>query len=369
MNDPLRLPARRLALLTPVALLLAACAPDAPPPDAPPRPVRTTVAAPARGSAGATHAGTVQARHQSQLGFQAAGRIVARLVDVGAHVRRGQVLMRLDPAQQQLQLTASSAQVDATAHRVAQLRVDVQRTQALLDRSFASQAELDQQKLALAEAESQLDAARARRQIDVVQRSYTELVADRDGVVSAVSAEAGQVVSPGQPVVTLAADGEREVLVSVAESRVDELRLASALQVTLWARPGKTYRGVLRELAVDADRVGRTYAARISVPDADADLRLGMTASVHTPDVQGAQAIRLPLTAVLDRDGRPLVWVVDRATSRVSRRGVTLGAVQHDRVAITAGLRGDETVVTHGVHLLVDGQTVRLLDDTPGSQP
>jgi RND family efflux transporter MFP subunit len=353
-------------------LLLAACGRDTAPPEAPPRPVRTTVVAATTGTAGATHAGTVQARHQSQLGFQAAGRIVARLVDVGVHVRRGQVLMRLDPAQQQLQLTASSANVDAAANRVVQLRVDVQRTQALLARQFASQAELDQQKLALAEAESQLDAARARRQIDVVQRGYTELVADCDGVVSAVSAEAGQVVSPGQPVVTLAADGEREVLVSVAESRIDELKGARTLQVSLWAKPGKTYRGVLRELAVDADRVGRTYAARIAVPDADAELRLGMTASVHTPDVQGTQAIRLPLTAVLDRDGKPVVWLVDTASSRVSRRGVTLGAAQHDSVAITAGLAGGETVVTHGVHLLVDGQAVRTIDDRPlqpGTQP
>lgn len=363
MKEPLRQPARRVWLAAPVALLLAACAKPEPPPPAPPRPVRTVVVGQSTANAGSTHAGIVQARHQSQLGFQTAGRIVTRLVEVGQHVRRGQVLMRLDPAQQQLQLVSSSAGVDAAASRVAQLRVEVQRTEALLARQFASPSELDQQRLALAEATSQLDSARARRQLDVVQRGYTELLADRDGVVSAINVETGAVVSPGQPVLTLAADGDREVLVSIAESRIDELKRAQDLQVTLWARPGRSWRGVLRELAPDSERVGRTYAARITVVGAGDELRLGMTASVFAPDAQGRQAIRLPLAAILNRDGTPLVWVVDPRTAKVESRAVTLGAARHDSVVIAAGLAGGERVVTHGVNLLVAGQAVRVLDD------
>lgn len=358
---------RRCAPLALLPIVVACGHPDEPAPE-PVRPVRSIVAGVSAGSVGATYSGVVQARHESRLGFQTGGKIVARLVEVGQRVRRGQPLLRLDPAQQALQVVASSAGVDAARSRVEQLRVEVQRTEQLLARQFASQAELDQQRLALAEAESQLKSATARQQIDLNQRGYTELVADRDGVVSAIAAEAGQVVSPGQQIVTLAGDGEREVVVSIPESRVDELRQARSLQVTLWARPGKTWTGTLRELAPDADRISRTYSARIAVKDADDGLMLGMTASVAAPDVEGRSAIRLPLTAIYDKGGQPLVWIVDAQTSRVATRPVQLGAAQNDAVLIAGGLVGGETVVTAGVNLLHAGQQVRLLN-TNGVQP
>jgi multidrug efflux system membrane fusion protein len=360
-----------LALLG-AALLTGACGQKKEPAHEEVRPVRSIVAGESSGSVGATYSGQVQARYESKLGFQASGRIVARLGEIGGHVKRGQPLMRLDPAQEALQVVAAVASVDAAKSRVAQNRVDLQRTEQLLARKFASQAEVDQHRLALAESQSQLKSAMAQQQIRVNQRGYTELVADRDGVVAAIHAEAGQVVSAGQQVVTLAADGEREVLVSVPESRVDELRRAKTLQVSLWARPGRRYEGLLRELAPDADSVTRTYSARIAVKDADRALMLGMTASVFVPDVEGASAIRLPLTAIHHRDGQAVVWVIDGESSRVAPRPVALGSAQNDSVLVADGLQGGETVVTAGVHMLHEGQKVKPAatpQGTAGAQP
>jgi len=322
------------------------------------RPVRSMVVGTRTGSVGATWSGEIQARYESRLGFQASGRIVARLVEVGSAVRRGQPLMRLDPAQETLHVVAAGADVDAAQSRVAQNRIDLQRTEALLARNFASPAEVEQQRLALAQSESQLKSALAQQQIKLNQRGYTTLSADRDGVVTALHAEAGQVVSPGQAVVTLAADGEREVVVSIAESRVDELKRAKALQVSVWAQPGKRYAGTLRELAPDTDSVTRTYSARITVRQPDAALRLGMTASVSAADVEGASALRLPLSAIYNQDGQPLVWVIDGRTAQVTTRVVKLGAVHDDQVVVAAGLVAGETVVTAGVHMLHAGQKV-----------
>ncbi len=323
------------------------------------RPVRATVVGVSNGTVGATYSGEIQARYESKLGFQTSGRIVARLVEVGSAVRRGQPLMRLDPAQETLHVAAAVADVDAAKSRVAQNRIDLQRTEQLLTRNFASQAEVDQARLALSQSESQLQSALAQQQIKVNQRGYTTLLADRDGVVTSIAAEAGQVVSPGQAVVTVAADGEREVVVSIAESRVDELRRAKSLQVSVWAQPGKSYAGSLRELAPDTDSVTRTYSARIAVRNPDAALRLGMTASVLAADVDGASAIRLPLTAIYDKQGQPLVWVLNSQTTQVGTRAVKLGAVQNDQVIVTSGLAAGETVVTAGVHMLVAGQKVK----------
>jgi len=333
------------------------------------RPVLSQVAGASDGSVGASYSGVVQARYESRLGFQASGRIVARLVDVGATVRRGQVLARLDPAQETLHVAAATADADAARSRVAQNRVDLERTEALLARQFASQAEVDQQRLALQQSEQQLKSALAQQQIKLNQRGYTELVADRDGVVSAIGAEAGQVVSAGQAIVTLAATGEREVVVSIPESRVEELRAAKRLRITVWAQPGREYEGALRELAPDTDSVTRTYSARISVKDADAALRLGMTASVLAPDVEGARAIRLPLTAVLYQGEQARVWVVDGATGQVAPRVVHLGAAQGDSVIVTRGLRGGERVVTAGGHMLFEGQKVRVPEAAAKATP
>lgn len=355
-------PAFALSLLT-LAVLGSGCSPKQEPAHDDVRPVRSTVVGASNGSVGATYSGEIAARYESKLAFQTSGRIVARLVEVGSPVKRGQPLMRLDPAQEALHVVAAVADVDAARSRVAQNRVDLQRAEALLARNFASQAEVDQQRLALAQSESQLQAALAQQQIKVNQRGYTVLAADRDGVVSAIHAEAGQVVSPGQAVVTVAADGEREVVVAIAESRVDELKRAKSLQVSVWAQPGRRYVGSLRELAPDTDSVTRTYSARISVRNPDAALRLGMTASVFAADVDGASAIRLPLTAILNKDRESLVWVVNAKTAQVAPRVVQLGAAQNDHVLVTGGLTAGETVVTAGVHMLFAGQKVKTVEE------
>ncbi|QQX87249.1 efflux RND transporter periplasmic adaptor subunit [Cupriavidus necator] len=352
----------RAAALTIIAAHLAACTPGPEPERKDVRPVRTVVAGRTAGSVGATYSGEIRARYESQLGFRTAGKIVARMVEVGSHVKRGQPLFQLDTTQETLQVAAAGAEADAARGRVAQARVDVKRTEQLLAQNFASQAELDQQRLALNQAEAQLRSAQARQQLNANMRGFTTLVADRDGVVSAINAEAGQVVSAGQTVATVAADGEREVSISIPESRVDELRKAPTLTITVWAQPSKSWTGKLRELAPDADGVTRTYSARISIQEADPELRLGMTASVIAPDVDGSGVVRVPLTAIVDHERGRQVWVVDPKTSRVIAREVKLGAAQNDSVIVVGGLAGGETVVSAGVHMLQAGQQVKVAE-------
>ncbi|MBF6988732.1 efflux RND transporter periplasmic adaptor subunit [Cupriavidus sp. IK-TO18] len=352
----------RAAALTVIAAHLAACTPGPEPERKDVRPVRTVVAGRTAGSVGATYSGEIRARYESQLGFRTSGKIVARMVEVGSHVKRGQPLFQLDPTQETLQVAAAGAEADAARSRVAQARVDVKRTEQLLAQNFASQAELDQQRLALNQAETQLRSAQARQQLNANMRGFTTLVADRDGVVSAINAEAGQVVSAGQTIATVAADGEREVSISIPESRVDELRKAPMLTITVWAQPDKSWTGKLRELAPDADSVTRTYSARISIQEADPELRLGMTASVIAPDVDGNGVVRVPLTAIVDHERGRQVWVVDPKTSRVIAREVRLGAAQNDSVLVVEGLAGGETVVSAGVHMLQAGQQVKVAE-------
>jgi len=205
-------------------------------------------------------------------------------------------------------------------------------------------------------------AAEANYRVAANQAGYATLKANVDGVVTAIDADVGRVVQAGQVVIHIAEHGERELLVSVPESRVDELRNARTLAVVLWADPTRRYAGRLRELAPDTDSVTRTYAARISVVDADAAVGLGMTARLQVDLSAPSNARKLPLTAIFDPDGSPRVWVVDPKTSRVAQRPVRLEQMQKNAVLVGSGLSDHDVVVTAGVNLLHDGQQVRIAD-------
>jgi RND family efflux transporter MFP subunit len=192
------------ASLKPLALMVAAalvagCGARADEKHEDVRPVRSMVVGETSGSVGASYPGEVRARHESKLGFRNGGRVTQRLVEVGSHVVAGQVLMRVDPEQEVLRTASAVATVDAARSRVEQNRTDLARTEALFKRKFASQAELDASRLALDESQAQLKSAAAQHDLASNQRAYTELRADRTGVVTAINAETGPgVVSPGQ---------------------------------------------------------------------------------------------------------------------------------------------------------------------------
>jgi RND family efflux transporter MFP subunit len=324
------------------------------------RPVWSTVVVHTKGTVGAAYSGEVRARHENKAAFRVGGKITERLINVGERVAPGQVLMRLDPQDAALNLAAYNAQSDSADSRLAKDQADLKRSEELFRKQFISQAELDQQRMVVQQSGAQVRSASAQRQIAANQRGYTELRADRAGVVTAINAEAGQTVSAAQAVLSIAADGEREIVVSVPESRVAELKPGRAMQLTSWTRPDKSYAARLRELAPDTDSVTRTYIARATILDPDEQLRLGMTATLSLSDVQGESAVRLPLTAITDH-GKPSVWIIDPKSQRVRQRPVTLLAAQDNIALVSAGLQDGEQVVTAGVHMLHTDQKVRVV--------
>jgi RND family efflux transporter MFP subunit len=263
-------------------------------------------------------AGEVKARHESELGFRIGGKIVARLVDVGAHVKKGTPLARLDPADVALQAQAAKAAVAAaqTEHEFAKAEFD--RYDNLYRQKFVSGSALDQKRNVMNANAAKLEQAQAQLAVASNQAGYATLVADQDGVVTTVSAEVGQVVTSGQPVVRVAREDEREVAISVPENRLDELKAAKRLAVALWANPDKVYAATVREIAPAVDASTRTFAVRVSIVAPDADVRWGMTANVlalGATDVgDGAGAV-----LVISRRGRGLPCGSDPATQTVTR--------------------------------------------------
>ena len=347
-------------LLTAVAVLgLAACAKEATVQEEI-RPVRYVTAGDNASQSGASFAGDIRARQETPLAFRVGGKIAQRLVNAGERVKKGQILARLDANDYQLDLTAKEAQLAAARSDLEQQQTDLKRSQELLGKQFISQAQVDRQQNAVNAARARLQQAQAQLAGSRNQNSYATLVADADGVIGSVSAEAGQVVAAGQPVLRLAMDGPREVAIQVPENALAALRAAKVLQVKLWA-DGQTFNGSLRELSADADPATRTYAARISLDGANAGLALGMSATVTLPAPDSDRNLQLPLSALLDQDGRHYVWVIDPKSHKVGRREVSVQGIDDSVARVSGALKTGEQVVSAGVQLLRDGQQVRLL--------
>ncbi|MDH4285666.1 MAG: efflux RND transporter periplasmic adaptor subunit [Gallionellaceae bacterium] len=340
-------------------LLLAACEkPSAPPPE-PLRPVKTLQvgATPAQG--GLSLAGEVRARHEAPLAFRVAGKITECKFNLGDTVQHGQLLARLDPEDYRLSEQASAASVAENKSGQTLAEAELTRFRSLHEKGFVSAAMLDQKQAAADAARAKAEAALSSREQKTRQLDYTRLLADSDGIVTAKECNAGQVVNAGQPVLYLAQKGEKEIAVHVPEGSLADFRASRSFAVALNAHSTKTYTGVLRELAAAADPATRTYAARITVKDADSSVLLGMSATVHLR-VEGDSSIRLPLGAIVSRDNQPRVWKVDEAGA-VHATPISIDRVEGDSVRVTGGLNPGDRVVTAGTNLLRDGEKVKLL--------
>ena len=355
-----RIPLPRSLAAAALALsLLAACSREAPPPEDV-RPVRALTLAAGGVRASTEFSGDVRPRYESRLGFRVGGKISARKVDVCSSVRRGTVLMQLDP--QDLRLGQAQAQASLRAAQTSYelARAELKRYQDLRSQNFVSQAVLDQKVAAARSAQASVEAARAQSREQANQTGYASLEADTDGVVTGIDAEVGQVVQAGTPVVRVARTDEKEVVIGVPEDQVDELRHAGEVKVRLWADPNRSIAGKIREISPVADPATRTYTVKVSIPAAE-DVRLGMTAVVEIQrrqETSGSQ-LRVPLSALVQSKGASAVWVVENGAVRL--QPVQVGGVAGNDVLLTNGVKPGQTIVTAGVNLLKPGQKVRIL--------
>lgn len=364
-NTSARRKVRPLAGLL-AAGLLGLAAPAAltaePAPVKAPRPVQVVKVAPAPGVAERSYTGTVRARIETAMGFRVAGKLAARRVDVGDRVEAGQVLAELDSDDFRLSLQAAEAQVASSAAAATQTAADERRYRQLLADGHVSPAEYDRRKATADAAREGLKAAERQRDLSRNRLDYAVLRADAAGVVTAVTAEAGQVVDVGRAVVTVARTAEIEAVVAIPEGRLAELREARA-EASFWATPDRRIPATLRELSPEADPVTRTHTARFTLP-AEAGAVLGATATVHLSK-PAQPSIRLPRSAVVDFGAGPQVWAVDAAGGRLTPVKVALGPLAEDEVAVSGDLEAGDLVVAIGAHRLDGSEAVRVVEVRP----
>jgi RND family efflux transporter MFP subunit len=292
---------------------------------------------------------------ESDLGFRVGGKVVARLVDAGQVVHRGQPLMRIDATDYTLAVQAAAQAVAAARARAVQTSADELRFRKLIAPGFVSAIDYDQKKAAALAARADLAAAESQARVSRNNAAYTVLFADADGTVAETLAEPGQVVSAGQVVVRLAHSGPREAVIALPET------LRPPLGAVAQAR---TYSGLvgearLRQLSDAADPTTRTFDARFTLTGAPATAPLGSTVTIRLNVPGQTAAMSVPLGAIYDGGQGAGVWVLG-GEDRVSWRPVKLAAVGEETAVVAAGLHPGERIVALGAHMLHQGEAVRI---------
>jgi RND family efflux transporter MFP subunit len=304
-----------------------------------------------------TLTGEIQARSRADLSFRVSGRVLARLVDVGDHVNAGDVLARLDPAEQQADLDAATAAEAAAQSQLQVARTNFDRQKTLLAQRFTTQVAFDQAQEAFRSTESSLETAKAQLGTAKDALGYTELRAGAAGLISARNLEVGQVVQAAQPVFTLAQDGDRDAVFDVYESLFfgdydgDEVSLVLLSDLTVTAT------GHVREVSPAIDPRSSTVRVKVGIQNPPAAMTLGIAVAGTTRSKPIAQ-ITVPWTALMSLGSKPAVWTVDPATKTASLRIVEVGAYEAEAIVIKQGLRPGDRVVVDGGKLLSSGQSV-----------
>ncbi|VTU27353.1 efflux RND transporter periplasmic adaptor subunit [Variovorax sp. PBL-E5] len=313
--------------------------------------------------------GQVQARIESGLGFRVAGKITRRQVDLGQHVQAGQVLAQLDPQDFRLAAEAARAQQAAALTNRDLAAADLKRYRQLLEQKFISGADLEKRETTYKAAQAQLEQAQAQLSSQGNQAAYTTLVADVPGIVTAVQAEPGQVVSAGMPVLRIAQDGARDVVFAVPEDRAALIKPGSPVSVRGWAG-GSALEGKVREVAASADAVTRTYAVKVAIDPATAPA-LGATVYARPQALShaGAPVLKLPTSALRQEGKGTAVWVLDKDSMTVRSQPVQVATADGNDAVIAEGIEPGMLVVVAGVHVLSPGQKVSIYREKSATAP
>jgi membrane fusion protein, multidrug efflux system len=324
--------------------------------------VRTEIVQPRNGQASLTLTGEVQARFRADLSFRVSGRVLARLVDVGAHVNAGDVLARLDPAEQQADFDAATAGVAAAEAQLRVAQATFDRQSYLLSSGFTTRTAYDQAQEQLRTAQSTLESAKAELGRAREGLGDTELHARAAGVITARHLEVGQVVQATESVFTLAQDGERDAVFDVPESMFFGDVEHGQVSLALVSDSDVTATGYVREISPAVDPKSSTVRVKVAIQNPPPAMTLG-SAIAGTAGTKPATEITVPWTALMATGSKPAVWIVDPKTSTASLKPVIVGAYEAGAVLIKEGLQAGDRVVIDGGKLLSSGQPVTFAGD------
>ena len=307
--------------------------------------------------------GEIRAQQELSLSFRTSGRISERVVDTGSHVTAGQVLARIDPAQQQSEVDAANAALRAAQVQANQTAAALDRQQKLLAQGVTTKAQYEQALEASQSAQGALTGAQSALATANDNLSFAELKASVSGIVISRSADVGEIAVAGQPVFTLAVDGPRDAVIKVPESIVLQAVDRGSAKLFATSDPKITALGALRQVSPALSSTTGTIEVKIGLQDPPATMSLG-TAVTVTIDTKSEPSIVLPSAALVSDGASPAVWVIDPATNQVALTRIVIASFSSGSVVVASGVAVGQQVVTEGAKLLHPGELVKVESPT-----
>lgn len=300
--------------------------------------------------------GQVAAHTLVAASFRVSGKIAERLAYAGDAVHKGQVLAVLDKTILNNTWISAKAQTAAARAALVQAEQHNARVQGLLRERAVSRENAEASVRQAKSARASLEAAEASEASALEQLGYAELKAEEDGIIVDRLAEAGEVVSAGQPVFRIALHEGRDAVFDVPAMLLSSLPAGQAVEACLDRRPDICSRATVYEVSPEADAATRTHRTRAHLEKPD---QMDLGAALTVRPLREEEAIRIPFAALANVGGSPCVWIIDAKTMQVAPHKVQIGAYSQDTVTVTSGLKEGDRIVTAGVQLLQEGQTVR----------
>jgi membrane fusion protein (multidrug efflux system) len=300
--------------------------------------------------------GVVEALEEVNVAAELSGTVAAVHINEGDRVVAGQLLLELDPQKRQFAVEQADQHVQHAQAALKEAQLKLQRRRNLSEQETISKEDLDSAQLAVDLASAAYQQALASAQLAQRELADTRIFSPTDGLVDVRSVEAGEPVAAGASLVTLQAVHGLRVQTWVSEADIARIRAGDPARVTVSGLAGREFPATIEWVGVNADPATGNFPLKLILTgDTDA-LRPGMTASAQLQGTSEPDALLLPEQALVDRDRRRVVFVVEDGVAHL--REPLLAAGFSNRLQILAGLAAGDKVVVAGQALLLDGDAV-----------
>lgn len=345
-----------LTILSVVIFLLPGCGDNQGNTTDPVRTVRYVVVGSAQTLPALERTGEIHAHDETILSFRTGGRIVTRSVDIGDRVNAGQLLATLENTTSQNQLDGAQADYEGAKASAQVAALNVNRMQKLMPTGAIARTQLDTARADWLVARARLKNSESALRNARESLGWTRLIAPRSGVITEVSASAGQVVSGGQSVLTLATGEARDVVFDIAKPEAIPPQEQAGLRVSLLSDPSVQASAAVRDISPQADPQTRTWRVRATLQNPPLAMALGASVTVTLP-ATGPHGYALPASALSRVDDKPAVYVIN-PQSQAQLRVVVPAYYTATSVIISGGLEPGDRVITAGVSKLRSGEPV-----------
>ena len=309
--------------------------------------------------------GLVAAVDSSGLSFQVGGQVESVEVDIGDHVKKGQVLAVLDPEPYQLEVDAIKAELIKARDNVTKTKAEYERHKRIFEQGAGAERFVEIAEYNFKSARSAVNFQIAR--LDQVKRNLrkTKLLSPYDGTIAWRAVQPNEEVHVGQKVLEINATGKMEVQLAVPETTVDRIHIDDPATITFPTLPGEFTKGRISYIGSAAVKAN-AFPVKVELSDPNKKVKPGMTAEanliVKTENLKPGYIVPLQALLPAPEANQGFAFVYDPQTSTVKKTAVRSRGTEHKKAIVHEGLAAGDIIAVAGVSFLADGMKVKLLE-------